>query len=478
MLPMRVLFSHPYHLALDPREAEVGRPYPPLQTLVAAAVARQAGHEVVLHDPMFEPNASGFGGVLDRIRPEAVCLVADDHSVAVKQCLGSTRAAHLEMAVACRDRGIPVLVSGPDVSDHPELFLAGGATVAVSGEAVVLATEWLAGDAGLEGLHGAGGGGGRRGPVADPDALPVAAWDLVDLADYARRWRQRHGYWELNIWTARGCPYRCNWCAKPVWGRGYQVRRAEAVVAELAMLRAQHQPDRIWFTDDIFALRPAWLREFRRLVEPIPYRALSRADLLKDPAYVANLAASGCREVWLGAESGSDAVLQAMDKDETVEEIRLASGHLKTHGIQSCFFLQLGYPGESLEDVRATVRLVRECKPDMIGVSVSSPLPGTTFYERVQASLHGEAWTESNENRPRFGTPFEAPFYELAREVLRSTWSAGHAPEAVRAFLAAPGRQTARRVAGAAFHRVRLPLVTRRMERAARPNPEAVPRSW
>ena len=478
-----VLLSHPYHLALDPREAALGRPYPPIATLVVASALRAAGHTVRWHDPMFEADEAGFGAALDRAgRLDRVLLVADDHSVQVKQCLGRVREAHQAMAKAARARGLPVLVSGPDVSDHPAEYLAAGADSAVVGDPVTVAAAWAGGDDGLEGVHGVQGAGGRRANAEAVGALPRPAWDLPDLSAYARRWRARHGHWELNVWTARGCPYRCNWCAKPTWGRSYAVRPADDVAVELAWLRRTAGPDRIWFTDDIFALRVDWLRDFRRAVErrlgdPLPFRCLSRADLLRDDAYVADLAASGCDEVWLGAESGDDAVLTAMDKDCTVDDIRRSAGLLRRHGVRVGFFLQLGYPGESLDQVRQTVDLVREVQPDAIGVSVSYPLPGTTFHDRVASTMNDRSWAVSMANRPLFEAPYSQAFYAAAREVLRSTLSSASAARALRDLARAPGRQSARRVAGAAFHAARLPIVTRRMERLAVPNPDAVPLS-
>ena len=446
----RLLLTHPYHLALDPREAALGRPYPPLNTLNVAAVLKARGHGVQVHDVMFEPDEASFAGVLARAEVDAVAIVADDHAVSVKQCLARVRQATFTMARMAAEAGVPVLVSGPDVSDHPELFREHGATVALVGDPWEAVADWADqldghGPEAISGLHGPGGAGGRRANVRDLDALPDPAWELIDLAPYRDLWRSRHGVWELNVWTARGCPYRCNWCAKPVWGRSYQVRSPARVAGEISRLRQRYQPDRIWFTDDIFGLRPAWLRAFREVLDaPVPYRCLNRADLVKEPAYVDDLAATGCDTVWLGAESGSDSVLAAMDKDESTAEIRRGTELLRAAGVRVCYFLQLGYPGETLADVEATVAMVASLKPDEIGVSVSYPLPKTAFYERVQDSLKDTHWQGSMDNRTLFEAPYEEGFYAVAKEVLRSTHSASHASAAVRAFVSQPGRRTAR----------------------------------
>ncbi len=316
--------------------------------------------------------------------------------------------------------------------------------------------------------------------MTDLDALPDPAWELCDLAPYAAMWRERHGHWELNLWTARGCPYRCNWCAKPIWGRSYHVRAPERVAAELHWLMDTHHPDRIWFTDDIFALQPDWLRRFRAALggKTLPYRCLSRVDLMREAAYVSDLAATGCARVWVGAESGSDEVLAAMDKDCTVQDIRQAAALLRSHGISMGFFLQLGYPGETLADVQSTVALVAAVRPDEIGVSVSYPMPGTALYERVSSSMTATAWAGSMDNATLFEAPFGEDFYAAAKEVLRSTHSASWLAPSLRGLLRAPSRRAARRLAGALFHTARLPLAQARMRRRAIANTNAVPRTW
>jgi anaerobic magnesium-protoporphyrin IX monomethyl ester cyclase len=481
----RILLTHPYHLALDERESRLGRPYPPLSTLNAATLLQTQGHQVELEDRSFHADESDFGEVLDRRKPELLGIMGDDHSVQMKQCIGRIRQAQLQMLGAGVERGIPVLVSGPDVSDHPEIYLEAGATAAVVGEALEVVGEWAAGTCApegrdqIQGLHGSAGSGGRRAPILDLDRLPDTDWSLVDHTAYADRWRSRHGYWELNISTARGCPYTCNWCAKPTWGRSYAVRSAARVAQEIDRLRGSLAPDRIWFTDDIFAIKPEWLRQFRaELKHPIPYRCLSRADLLEDPAYAEDLRATGCWEVWIGAESGSDEILRAMDKGSKVAEIERARDNLRARGIGVGFFLQLGYPGEGLEEVNATIDLVRRLRPEQIGVSVSYPLPGTVFHDRVAHSMVDTHWEQAMDNRPLFQAPFTGEFYAAAKEVLRSTHSVGQARVNLRELIQTRDPRSARRVLGSAWHAIRLPLFRRRMKSLAQPNPSAVSLSW
>jgi anaerobic magnesium-protoporphyrin IX monomethyl ester cyclase len=438
------LLAHNFHPALDPTARAAGKPYPPLGTLVSAAEALRRGVDLAVYDPTFSADPALFEAALDGHRPTRVALLMDPHAIPQKMCTTGMRAAAVTMVRAAKARGAEVLVAGPDVSDHPEHYA--DADVVVLGEHDRAFLDWIDGG-GVTGVIP------RGSPRADLAGLPFPAWERVDMAMYASRWRARHGYWEANVSTARGCPYRCNWCAKPTWGRTYHVRPVENVVAEVEALRSRYQPDRLWFTDDIFAIKPAWLAAYRAAVQPrpLPFRCLTRVDLVKDPTYVRDLAEAGCVEVWVGAESGSDAVLERMDKDASVEEIRRASALLRDHGIRRGFFLQLGYPGETAADVDRTLAMVRELKPEEIGVSVSYPLPGTVFHERTKHRLRASNWAESMENRLLFDADYPQAFYDAAREVLR-------AEHAMIRFTPELSRRGLRRAAGVAWHVARWPV--------------------
>lgn len=441
----RLLVAHNYHLPLDPWEHATGKPYPPLGTLVSAAAARAAGHDVAVYDPMFTRDVGTFAEALAGHRPAKVALLADPHAVAQKMCLTSMREAGFTMIRLAKQAGAEVLVAGPDASDRPEAWRAAGADVVVVGEHDRAFLAWAAGGGPAAIVP-------RAAPMEDLAGLPFPAWDLVDLPRYRDAWRARHGLWEMNVSTARGCPYRCNWCAKPTWGRTWHARPPAEVAAEVRALRDRWGVDRVWFTDDIFAVRRDWLTAYRRAIgdTPVPYRCLTRADLVREGGYLEDLRASGCEEVWIGAESGSDAVLAAMDKDTTVAEIREAAQRLAAAGIRRGFFLQLGYPGETYQDVLKTLEMVRELRPEALGISVSYPLPGTPFHERMAHRLVAATWDAAMENRLLFRADHPQAFYDAAREVLR-------AEHAVMSFRPAASRRGLRRGAGAAWHAMRWP---------------------
>ena len=254
------------------------------------------------------------------------------------------------------------------------------------------------------------------------DELPFPAWDLVEGGQYRAAWLQAHDRLSWNVATSRGCPYGCNWCAKPIWGRRYAQRSAELVAEELVRLRAEIAPDHVWFADDIFGLTTSWIEAFadavRRRDARVPFMMQSRVNLMR-PRTVAALADAGAEEVWLGVESGAQAVLDAMDKGSTLEQIATATMSLKAHGIRCGWFIMLGYPGEEWNELLSTRDLIRALAPDDIGVSVAYPLPGTAFYERVRSGFGAQRnWRESDDLAMLFRGTYDSEFYRAVRDLL------------------------------------------------------------
>lgn len=443
-----LLFGQSYYLRFDPKLYAAMQPYPPLGTLFAASLMRQEGYQVALFDAMLAESEQEWDDSLGRYQPRYAILFEDNFNYLSKMCLLNMRQAAFTMTQMAKARGIPVIICGADATDHPEKYLANGADYIIRGEGEATLTELLAYLEGknsqpltaIQGLafYDETGNLVQTDPrpiLKQLDELPFPAWDLVDVEKYRRIWLERHGYYSINMVTTRGCPYHCNWCAKPIWGQRYNVRSAQHVAQELQWLREHVRPDHIWFADDIFGLKPHWVQEFASLVESMgirtPFKCLSRADLLLVDDTIEALKRAGAQIIWMGAESGSQKILDAMDKGTQVEQIYDSAKKLQANGIKVAFFLQFGYPGETREDIQKTIQMVRDCLPDDIGISVSYPLPGTKFYQTVKLDLDDKAnWQDSADMAMLFHGPFPTEFYRQLHTVVhkdyrsRKTWKA------------------------------------------------------
>jgi len=423
-----VLLTHSNHLYSDPKQVRKMQPYPPLQTLWAAAVLEQAGIDTALFDPTLIAPEAGFEDALARHSPRLVVVCEDDFNFLSKMCLGRNRELAFWMAAVARKRGIPIVGHGSDASDHAAEYLEAGFDVILIGEVESTLLE-LAQDTPFSQIRGLAYQASGRVQYTPPralrtnlDGLPLPAWHLVDAAPYRRAWVEAHGYFSLNVASSRGCPYRCNWCAKPIYGNTYHTRSPRSVAAELHYLKTRLRADHIWFADDIFALSGKWAEAFSDEVEALgaalPFKIQSRCDLMTRST-VAALRQAGCIEVWMGAESGSQRVLDAMDKGIRVEQIGEARENLRRHGVRACFFLQFGYPGEIWSDIEQTIRMVRQTRPDDIGVSVSYPLPGTKFFDQVSDQLGPAAnWRNSGDLAMMFRGTYSTEFYRALADAL------------------------------------------------------------
>ncbi|WP_179136731.1 B12-binding domain-containing radical SAM protein [Candidatus Entotheonella palauensis] len=422
-----ILLAHAFFLNNDPKQIKKMRPYPPLGTLYAASSLRSLGYSVSLYDAMLSEGEHEFKSYLEQYQPSYVAFYEDQFNFLNKMCLNHVREATCRMSEMARAHHATVIAAGADVSDQPEAYFAHGVQYALLGEAdhtLIELMDILSGRKEgsaetLAGLTMPTADGIRRNPSRalerQPDVFPFPAWDLLDAERYRKAWNEAHGYFSLNMVTTRGCPFHCNWCAKPIWGQRYAMRSPANVAEEMAWVKHNLNPDHIWFADDIFGLRPQWVAEFAREVESrnasIPFMIQSRVDLITEQA-VAALARAGCVEVWLGAESGSQKILDAMDKGTKAQEIPVVRERLRQAGIKACFFIQFGYPGETFEDIMTTVQMVRDTLPDDIGVSVSYPLPGTKFYKMVQNQMGTKVhWEESNDLEMMFQGTYQTPFY-------------------------------------------------------------------
>ncbi len=425
---MKILISHSYFLELDPKEAANKKPYPPLASITLAAWLKQElGIDVEFYDVMFDKDETGLVQAIERVKPDVFILYDDDFNFLTKMCLENMRNAVFRMMKKTEKSGLFIAHSS-DASDQAELYLKAGFDFVVHRNAektiiemlhIIKNNNTLEPIKSFDGISYFNGGEYIQNPHnkrnLDLEHAPSPLWDFIELEPYKNMWVSNHGYFSLNVSTSHGCPYNCNWCAKPLYGRTYKAIPAKNIAQEFYHLKNTYGADHIWMTDDIFGLKPGWMSEFanelERLDAKIPFKCQNRADLINEES-AALLRRCGCDEVWMGVESGSQKILDAMDKGETLHSIKKANHLLKRHGIKVGFFLQYGYLGEDYDDIQETLQIVRECLPDYIGISVSYPLKDTPFYEKVVSQM-GEKknWTDSADLALMFPGKYHPDFY-------------------------------------------------------------------
>ncbi|HKR04401.1 MAG TPA: radical SAM protein [Bacteroidia bacterium] len=468
---MRILFTHSYFLRFDLKQWKQQQPYPPLGTVQAAAVLRENGYEVFLHDVMFEKNAESLIDPLQKIKPDVLVIYDDGFNYLTKMCLTNMRKAAFEMSKSAKASGCKVIVCSSDSTDHYEEYLNHHADFVIQGEGEISLLHLIkALDENEGGFHKTDGiifkeknkavVNPKRKVLSDPDHLPLPAWDLINILPYKEAWQKSSGYFSINMNTTRGCPFHCNWCAKPIYGNRYNSRSPEHVIREIKVLKEKFDFDHIWFCDDIFGLTPSWVNHFADLIKKekikIRFKIQSRVDLLLQENNIAALAGAGCETVWVGAESGSQKILNAMEKGITVEQIYESTRLLKKHNIHPSFFLQFGYPGETREDIDATIKMVMELLPHDIGVSVSYPLPGTKFYENVKEQLKEKSnWTDSDELALMFKNTYPSQFYKELHRFIHKSYRTRQGMEELKNIFVNPAKMSIlslKRIAALPFH--------------------------
>ncbi len=450
----KVLFTHSYFLRFDPKQWLTGKPYAPLGTLYALSVLKENGFDVSFFDTMFSREPDAIISSLENIKPDFLVIYDDGFNYLTKMCLQNMREAAFKMIHFAKERGCRVIVSSSDSTDRFEMYLKEGADFVLLGEAEYTLLELvnalsrnstdLFAIEGLAFMHEkAVVKTKRRNVIRDLDSLPFPAWDFVDMAPYREMWLKHAGYFSMNMGTTRGCPFKCNWCAKPIYGNRYNSRSPENVVRELIFLKTKFGFDHIWFCDDIFGLKPGWVKEFTDLIEKaglaFKFKMQGRVDLLLQENNIRDLQRAGCDNIWMGAESGSQRILDAMDKGTTVQQIYEATRLLKKCGIKPSFFIQFGYLTETKEDIEKTITMINELLPYELGISVSYPLPGTVFFDKVKSELVNKTnWTDSDELALMFSNTYKPAFYKQLHSYVHKSYRKHLAFEDVKQVFAHP----------------------------------------
>ncbi|HWD97817.1 MAG TPA: radical SAM protein [Bryobacteraceae bacterium] len=421
---MRLLLTHGYFLADDAKEQHIVKPYPPLGILYISSYLKARGFAVDVYDATFGSREELFG-------------IIDQNPGGVIGIYGNlmTRPNVLAIAERAHAVGWLVLLGGPEPTNYADEFLASGADLIVAGEGEH-AMEQLARCEfqrefwpSIPGIIFRADDGKtiRTGPaelIHDLDASPWPDREQVNIDRYLDAWRTRHGLGSVSIITARGCPYKCNWCSHSVYGHTHRRRSPLKVVDEIEWILDRYRPEMLWIADDVFTIHYGWLQQYaaemKRRGIRIPFECITRADRV-NPSVAATLAELGCMRVWIGSESGSQRILDAMQRGVTAEQVRAAVALSRGNGIEVGMFLMWGYEGEELCDVEATIEHVKSCRPDVFFTTVSYPIKGTPYFDRVSPKIvRIKGWKESSDREVAIRGRRSRRFYQCADELLRA----------------------------------------------------------
>jgi radical SAM superfamily enzyme YgiQ (UPF0313 family) len=423
---MDILLTHGYFLYEDPKELQIMKPYPPLGILYICAHLRKRGLRAEVFDSTFSSRQHLFD-VLRQEPPSVLGIYANL----------MTRVNVIEILRIAKDAGWRTIVGGPEPGAYVTEYLDSGADVVVMGEGELTLEELVpALQCGSEesrhkingiAFRAADGTVVRTPPreqIRDIDSQPWPAREVIDVDQYVSVWRKHHGKGSVSLITARGCPYHCRWCSHEVFGKTHRRRKPASVADELEWLIDRYQPDMAWMADDVFTIHHGWLfqyaAELRRRRIKSPFECISRADRL-NLKVVETLAEMGCFRVWIGSESGSQRILDAMERGVTVEQVQSAVALCKSHGIQTGMFLMWGYEGEELGDVEATIEHVKQTDPDIFFTTIAYPIKGTPYFSQLTSRIaNPKPWAVGSDREARILGRHSRRFYGFADQLLQT----------------------------------------------------------
>lgn len=429
---MDLLLTHGYFLYEDPKELRIMKPYAPLGILYLSSHLRAQGFSVEVFDTTFRTSDE----LLNLIRSAAPSVIGVYANL-------MTRPNVVRILRAAKEAGWKTIAGGPEPGAYVEEYLSAGADVVVIGEGEKTLEELLPAlrlntDSALSKVNGIAFRTqdgcvcqtSARPLIPDLDHQPWPDRERVDLERYVKVWRECHGMGSVSLITARGCPYRCRWCSHGVYGQTHRRRKPAFVVDELEWLIQRYHPDMAWLADDVFTIHHGWLyqyaAEMKRRSLKLPFECISRADRLNERV-MDTLAELRCFRVWIGSESGSQRLLNAMERGVTVEEVQAAVALAKSRGIKAGMFLMWGYGDEDLSDIEATIEHVKRTDPDVFFTTISYPIKGTPYFRDVASRVVSlKPWGEGSDRDYSVRGRHSRRFYGYADELLRAEVELSH----------------------------------------------------
>jgi radical SAM superfamily enzyme YgiQ (UPF0313 family) len=420
-----LLLTHGYFLYEDPKELQIMKPYPPLGLLYICSHLREKGFDVEVFDSTFSSREELFQHLRSK-QPGVLGIYANL----------MTRKNVVEILRMAREANWRTVVGGPEPGAYVLEYLEAGADFVVMGEGEITLQELLTAlmanaperAMDIPGLafldeKGALRQSAPRTQIGDLDAQPWPARDAIDVPRYVQTWRTAHGRGSVSFITARGCPFKCRWCSHQVFGQTHRRRSPKLVVDEVEWLLNRYTPEMVWVADDVFTIHHGWIREYaaemKRRGLKIPFECITRADRF-NPEMADLLAGLGCFRIWIGSESGSQRILDAMQRGVRIEQVQEATELCRSRGIESGMFLMWGYEGEELSDIEATVEHVKRSRPDIFFTTVAYPIKGTPYFKEVNDRVvQLRPWSQTSDRELDVSGRRSREYYQFADQLLR-----------------------------------------------------------
>lgn len=302
------------------------------------------------------------------------CLDAD---IVAFSCTSPTFFYALNIARALKKNSpwIHTVVGGCHSSALPEDCMVEGVDQVVIGEGEVAMLDIVKGN--REKIV-------KKPYIKDLDFLPFPDRSLIKQERNIQQAFKDNGYRIASIFSSRGCPFKCTFCAShTIWSRKVRYRSADNILDEFEQLVKDLKIDFVKFSDDTFVIKKELVREFcekklRRNIKT--HWGCNIRPNLADEELLRLMKKAGCKEVWIGVESGSPKILKEMRKDIDLDKIRWVFELTAKLGFFRRAYMLLGMPEESLDDIKLSERIVDEIKPDAVGFTILAPYPGTLYY--------------------------------------------------------------------------------------------------
>jgi len=406
------------------------RPYPTLGLLYISAFLKEHQKDVELIDSTFE-----------EIIPWQQQVIASQPDLIAFYTNLMTKVEVLRQLVYLKKQ-LPntiFVVGGPDVTYNIDRYLAAGFDFIVIGEGeqtmldLVNALEATTPLEDVPGIaftqNGASIQTEARVKIKDLTTLPFPDRSAIPFETYLETWGTHHGKRTANISTQRGCPYTCKWCSTAVYGQSYRRNDPARVVDEIIHLQKDFGVEALWFVDDVFTVSHKWVEqlhaEFAKHQLQIPFEIISRAERLNETV-LQQLKDMGCFRIWIGAESGSQKIIDRMDRRVTLETVQEMMQLTQKMGMEAGTFIMVGYPGETQEDIVATLKHIQKCNPDYLTITQAYPIKGTPLYDEIEAEITVQPdWNTSTDRDIRFALPYSEKYYKQAIRYLVNGWQ-GH----------------------------------------------------